>query len=70
MIAEMSQKLPERFWITSMDSVFSLSTFNERCGVVLIKLSDGDASVLQPLRKMGKQPQFRLHRESRIAIFL
>jgi hypothetical protein len=52
----MTQKLPERFSITSMGSAFSLSASDERGGMALIKLSDGDPSASQPLRKIGKQP--------------
>jgi hypothetical protein len=37
MFSEMSQKLPERFFITSMDSVFSLSAIDERGGLALVK---------------------------------
>jgi hypothetical protein len=64
----MGQKLPERFLYH--ESAFSLSVIHERCGLTLIKPSDGDASVLQPLRKISTQPQLRLHGERRIAIFL
>jgi hypothetical protein len=67
-ISEMSQKLPQRFSITSMDPAFSLPAPDERRGVALIKLSDANASASQPTREIGKQSEFGLHRDRCIAI--
>jgi hypothetical protein len=51
----MSQELPERFSITSVESALSLPTAtDEHLGAVLIKVGHGDALARQPLRKIGK----------------